>query len=153
MGSMPSPALIKKRRLRNATRLHEANFIKLAQVVPCLTDLRVRDRVLIEGDACLELEYLETSRYTRTISLRLRQSPQQRWLTHLHMVIRSYHDAGVAEVLSFQQHQRLDARYDYPNPEMHQPNEKWQINRFLGEWLDHCLRTRRIFHEELQSAD
>ena len=140
------------RKRRNATALHEANFAKLSRVIPCLNDLSVSDRIIILGDARLELEILETSKYTRTISLRLLQPPQQSWLAHLQMKIRSYYDAGVTEVLAFQQHQRLDARYSYPNPAMHQPNEKWQINQFLGEWLDHCLRTRSIFRDEVEPA-
>jgi len=143
---------VKKRQLRNATALHEANFAKLAQVVPCLAELSVEDKVLIDGDARLEVEVLEISKYTKTITLRLQQAPQLHWLSHLSMQIRSYYDAGVAEVLSFQQHHRLQARYEYPNPDMHQPNEKWQINQFLGEWLDHCLRNRRIFLDEAEPA-
>ena len=29
--------------------------------------------------------------------------------------------------------------YSYPNAAMHQPDEKSQLNLFLGEWLSHCL--------------
>lgn len=138
--------------LRNATALHEANFAKLMRVVPCLKNLQLKDRVLIHGDSRLELEVIEISKYTKTISLRLQQVPQQSWLNHLHLKIRNYYDAGVTEVLAFQHHHRLDARYKYPNPAMYQPNEKWQVNQFLGEWLDHCLRTRSIFRDELEST-
>lgn len=144
--------LLKKHPLRNATALHEANFAKLAQVVPCLGNLQVSDRVLTQGDLRLELEVVEVSKYTKTISLRLQQAPQQAWLTQLQMKVRNYYDAGVTEVLAFQQHYRLHARYPYPNQDMHQTNEKWQVNQFLGEWLDHCLRTRSIFRDELPAT-
>jgi uncharacterized protein YqiB (DUF1249 family) len=51
-----------------------------------------------------------------------------------------YHDARMAEVVTFAHLRRVFPHYDYPNPAMHQPDEKAQWNRFLGEWLSHCLR-------------
>lgn len=143
---------IKKRLRRNATTLHEANFGKLARVVPCLAAMDVQDRVILNDGHRLELQVLEVSKYTLTFSLTLKQAMDQQWLPHLQMKIRNYYDAGVTEVLAFQQHYQLHARYDYPNPAMHQPNEKWQINQFLGEWLDHCLRSRHIFQETLEPS-
>ena len=55
------------------------------------------------------------------------------------MLIRMYHDGGMAEVLSCQQISGVRARYDYPNSRMHQRDEKMQINQFLAEWLTFCL--------------
>lgn len=54
--------------------------------------------------------------------------------------VRVYHDAQLAEVVAFAHLRRVRPRYDYPNPAMHQPDEKAQWNRFLGEWLSHCLQ-------------
>ncbi|EMP84373.1 hypothetical protein VC116063_002770 [Vibrio cholerae O1 str. 116063] len=34
----------------------------------------------------------------------------------------------------------MQARYDYPNENMVQPDEKAQLNRFLGDWLTFCLK-------------
>lgn len=143
---------LNKQRQYNATALHEANFAKLARVVPCLGELEIRDRVFAQADSRLELQVLEVSKYTKTFSLCLKQAPHQIWLPHLQMKIRNYYDAGVTEVLAFQDHYRLDSRYQYPNRQMHQCNEKWQINHFLKEWLDHCLLTACIFSHELEST-
>ena len=133
--------------------LHEANFAKLAQVVPGLRDLQ--EPVCVRGpdNTRLELRILEISKYTKTFSLVLKQGPDQPWLPTLQMKIRNYYDASVTEVLAFQCNHRLAARYPYPNPLMHHRNEKWQTNQFLGEWLDHCLRTRCIFHDEIDFLD
>ena len=30
--------------------------------------------------------------------------------------------------------------YPYPNEQMLQPDEKYQLNHFLGEWLGYCQR-------------
>ena len=51
------------------------------------------------------------------------------------MLVRLYHDARVAEVISSQGVRHVKPRYDYPNDCMHQPDEKLQINQFLKEWL------------------
>ena len=48
--------------------------------------------------------------------------------------------ARSAEVVEYQGKRHfLRAVYDYPNTDMRQPDEKAQINRFLGEYLSLCL--------------
>ncbi len=58
--------------------------------------------------------------------------------------VRLYHDASLAEVVKCQRYHRFSARYEYPNVDMHQADEKAQINRFLGELLAHCLSHGRM---------
>ena len=139
---------LKTRRRRNATALHEANFAKLAKVVPALETLEEPEKVLTQEDARLELRLLEVSRYTKTFTLTLKHSVDQQWLTQLQLKVRNYYDAGVSEVLAFQRHQRLDSRYTYPNPKMYHRNEKWQVNYFLAEWLNYCLKHGYIFRQD-----
>ncbi len=140
------PFLIAKRKRHNATTLHEANFKKLSRVVPDLCELETTITAQGTHGTQLSLHVLEISKYTKTFSLHLQRSGEYPWLPGLQMKIRNYYDAGVTEVLAFQHKHRLNARYNYPNSEMFQRNEKWQTNQFLGEWLDHCLRTGCIFH-------
>lgn len=137
----------------NATRLHETNFTKLQLVIPGIRD--IAGPICLQGDdeSRLSLEILEKSRYTTTFSLRLRLHQAHRWLPVLQMKVRTYHDARVAEVLAFEDHHHLQARYEYPNPRMYHRDEKRQLNHFLGDWLDHCLRTRCIFHHRPQPLD
>ena len=149
---------IVKRQRRNATALHEANFAKLARVIPGIRDLQ--GHVIVSGPnrSRLELKIIETSKYTKTFSLHLNhniadQNKTKPWLSNLQLKIRNYYDASVTEVLAFQQHHQLDARYQYPNSRMYQCNEKWQTNQFLGEWLDYCLRARCYFHGEVELLD
>jgi len=150
---MIHPFLIAKRKRYNITTLHEANFRKLARVVPALLELETAVTVHNANGMQLSLRILETSKYTKTFSLHLQHSVEQPWLPSLHMKIRNYYDANVSEVLAFQHKHRLSARYNYPNCDMFQRNEKWQINQFLGEWLDHCLRTGCIFHAATASLN
>jgi uncharacterized protein YqiB (DUF1249 family) len=54
-----------------------------------------------------------------------------------------YHDARMAEVVEWEGQRGLKGRYEYPNEAMHQEDEKWQRNKFLGELLSYCLREGR----------
>ncbi len=47
--------------------------------------------------------------------------------------------AAYRPTVGAEQARRLMAIYPYPNQAMHQPDEKNQLNLFLGEWLAHCL--------------
>ncbi|WP_057832460.1 DUF1249 domain-containing protein [Colwellia sp. TT2012] len=63
---------------------------------------------------------------------------------HPRMTIRLYHDARMAEVLATQDIRQVKPRYDYPNSQMHQQDEKQQTNQFLNEWLHLCLRLGQV---------
>lgn len=65
-------------------------------------------------------------------------------ILHPKMTIRLYHDARMAEVISNQDIRQVKPRYDYPNSEMHLPDEKEQINLFLKEWLQLCLKLGQV---------
>ncbi|MDE0224012.1 MAG: DUF1249 domain-containing protein [Gammaproteobacteria bacterium] len=53
--------------------------------------------------------------------------------------VRMYHDAKCAEVIAFQDQRAFRAVYGYPNRQMRHPDEKVQVNRFLGEFLHMCI--------------
>jgi len=55
------------------------------------------------------------------------------------MTVWVYHDAQMAEVISYQQQRHFQAKYVYPNQQKHQQNEKAQLKQFLSECLGHCL--------------
>ena len=103
-------------------------------------------RFSVDG-AQVHLEVIERSRYTTLFCLKSFpgagiQSPddsQLSWLTPLVIEARAYHDAGMIEVVRFQAAGKTQGRYAYPNPSMHQQDEKNQQNSFLADWLSHCL--------------
>ena len=65
-------------------------------------------------------------------------------ILHPKMTIRLYHDARMAEVISNQDIRQVKPRYGYPNNKMHLPDEKEQINIFLKEWLQLCLKLGQV---------
>ena len=59
------------------------------------------------------------------------------------LTVRLYHDARTAEVTAYQGQDRFRGLYAYPNDQGRQPDEKAQLNRFLGEYLALCLAEGR----------
>lgn len=86
------------------------------------------------------LRITERSPYTTTLELgRTALGESSNWLALPKLTLRMYHDAKLAEVLAWEGHKRLRPRYEYPNRSMYYSDEKYQLNRFLGEWLALCL--------------
>jgi hypothetical protein len=85
----------------------------------------------------LLIKVLERSPYTTF--LHLIQQPKLNWGSSPNMRIRMYHDTSSAEVVEYQHENRFHGHYEYPNQRMRHPDEKVQLNRFLGEYLSLCL--------------
>lgn len=128
--------------LRELLAAAEFNYVMLARLVP---DLRKHDehRLRIVGpagqEASVVLHVRERGPFTTLLEVAESRATDG-WVAPMVAVVRVSHDAKVAEVVEFYRRRRLQARYPYPNPEMLQPDEKLQVNRLLGEWLQHCLR-------------
>ena len=138
----------------NSTSLHEVAYAKLLIVVPCINSLTAKAEILSStNNHKIVITTLEKTKYTITISVSLTQNVDHQWLPNMCMVIRTYHDARVAEVINFQNHTRILPRYTYPNLNMYQKNEKRQINQFFSDWLNYCLKTRCIFNGNIESID
>ncbi|RLU00035.1 MAG: DUF1249 domain-containing protein [Ketobacter sp.] len=90
----------------------------------------------------VSIRVVERSKYTTTVAL-AQESMLDDWVPKPMLTVRLYHDAQMAEVLSFQRNRYIRQNYAYPNEKMFQPDEKAQLNAFLGEWLEFCLRTGR----------
>ncbi|QLC73547.1 DUF1249 domain-containing protein [Pseudomonas sp. LPB0260] len=119
----------------------EANYARLMRLLPEMrSEQKTRRVALSQGDrvlGVLVLEVLEACPYTTT--LLVRQEHSLPWLPVPQLQVRVYHDARMAEVVSAENARRFRSIYPYPNAAMHQPDEKSQLNLFLGEWLSHCL--------------
>ena len=128
------------------------NYMLLLKVLAGKTVLGESRHFFISDFLAYNVTIKEVTRYTSVISF------EQESLSHslknipgivvsaLHprMTIRLYHDARMAEVLSTQDIRQVKPRYDYPNSQMHQQDEKQQTNQFLNEWLHLCLRLGQV---------
>ena len=117
----------------------EANYLRLLRVFP---GYETRNSYsLVVGSLVLEFEVAERCRFTTLLRLNQRGHPG---LPALKLDIRLYHDARMAEIVAFQRHRHLVGRYDYPNPNMYQRDEKAQQNHYLAELLALCLAEGRL---------
>ena len=122
----------------------DGNYLRLTKLMPNLgrhaedagsTGDRRAFRVLVgAASPAIIIEVVECSRYTTMLALsQLASGPG---IADLTMRVRLYHDARSAEVIEFQGKRSFQSAYVYPNPEMRQPDEKAQLNRFLAEFLN-----------------
>ena len=80
----------------------------------------------------------DIAKYTLDISIK-QLSGMVSDISPLYLTVRLYNDAKVAEIVHHDYHQRIKPSYGYPNPKMHQKDEKYQLNAFLYDWLVACV--------------
>ena len=149
----------------------EANYRLLIKLMP---DIQVEDDLafglapLQQTFGYIDIAITERCKYTTTVSITQtnvvqselvveegnggttnaenssEESRSTSWLQAPTMSVRLYHDARMAEVLSYQKQGRFKPSYEYPNQKMFQRDEKAQLNQFLGEWLNYCLRVGQV---------
>jgi uncharacterized protein YqiB (DUF1249 family) len=122
----------------------DANYRRLLTLLPSLFDEDVRRlRLRLPGAQAPELRFLveERAPYTTTLAVQFKGGGSA-WHPLIRppaLRLRLYHDCQTAEVLAYQGQDRFEARYAYPNAQMRLPDEKAQLNAFLGEYLALCL--------------
>ncbi|MFW6345283.1 MAG: DUF1249 domain-containing protein [Halomonas sp.] len=118
-----------------------ANYLRLTRLLGELAPGETREVELVShgrrvGELCLKLQ--ERAPYTSIVRVSQR-GILDAYMETPRMRVHLYHDVRMAEVTDFQRRRHFHGRYRYPNDQMHQPDEKLQLNRFLGEWLEHGL--------------
>ncbi len=130
----------------NLENLHvdcELNYVRLMRLIPDMgEDVRVRFLAGSCDECLLDIEVTACSKYTRLLKLtgRIGDMP---WVGEQRMAVGVYMDARMAEVISCGAERVRLLRYPYPNDQMYGPDEKNQINRFLGKWLEHFIQYGR----------
>ena len=118
----------------------ERNYSFLRDVFPEIIELSSGDLVYSDNLKVVKVQCLEVSPYTTLISLSLTftECPQ---IPPVKMTIRLYHDAEVADVVSYQNITRLIAPYFSAKKETDQDHKR-QANILLYELLSGCLKKR-----------
>lgn len=142
--------MLKKKRyvpdLQELSSLAEKNYLRFLKLLSGLEEGGERSFVITanpQHQARITIRVEEEHRYTTMLRL-IQEGLSPEWIQPPQMQVRLYHDANMAEVLSYQNEKRFEGRYQYPNPAMRMPDEKLQLNRFLADWLDHCLQYGHI---------
>ncbi len=132
----------------------DTNYLRIHKLFPRLREEAADEFVVRLGDslAKVAMQVIERGPYTtllRLVQLPLPAEAQAQaepavtpwWAAQPRLTVRLYHDARCAEVVDFQKARHFSAVYEYPNPSMRYPDEKAQVNRFLGEFLAQCLES------------
>lgn len=119
----------------------DANYFRLRKL---LAELPSRDHWQFQiGSGAVEtqlrIKVVDRAPYTTTLELSQSLGDASNpALQGPRLTVCMYHDADMAEVVAWEKHRRLQARYDYPNRQMYHADEKAQLNRFLADWLTLC---------------
>ena len=143
-------------RLSSLMNLCDTNYMLLLKILADKTSVGEQQCFFISDFLSYTVTIKEVTRYTSLINIAQDanltfksgafklNSNELINLFRPSMIIRLYHDARMAEVISSQDIRQIKPRYDYPNIKMHHPDEKQQINLFLKEWLQLCLRLGQV---------
>ena len=133
---------IEQTRKQNPMWVYEHNYRLFVGLFAGLCDGTEAELVLNDANQHLNVTLLEQARYTQTFRCQHRLDDSNTWLDDMRLTVRLYHDAGLAEVLHYQESAKLQPEYGSCNPEMMHKDEKLQANRLLWDWLNR-LSTRR----------
>jgi uncharacterized protein len=127
----------------------ELNFHRFLNLLPGCRDGQIVWSYVLGANRQhkISIRMLESAPYTSTLEVS-QQHTGGLVFSHGTWRIRLYHDVEMAEVVGWDRHQHWQPQYQYPNPKMYQPDEKLVLNRFLGEWLEHC-RKQGIFPDNI----
>lgn len=127
--------------LKTHLALCELNFHRCLSLVP-----GVRQGVAfwafyvgVNRQLRVTIALLESAPYTSTLEVK-QQHTGGEWFSSATWGVRLYHDVNMAEIIRWNRHQHWLPEYAYPNKNMYQPDEKMALNRFFGEWLEHCRK-------------
>ena len=120
----------------------ERNYAFLRDIFPEIIELNSETLIYRDNLKNVKIHGLDVSRYTTLISLSLTftECPQ---IAPVEMTIRLYHDAEVADVISYQNISRLVAPYFSEEKDTDQ-NHKRQANILLYELLSGCAKKRLL---------
>ncbi|MDG1733249.1 MAG: DUF1249 domain-containing protein [Thalassotalea sp.] len=129
--------------LKGLINSFEINYMLLTRLLADLDEVNQSREFFINEHLSYQLTVKEKSKYTHVIEFKQvdiddKQAASKHFAFPC-MLIRIYHDARLAEVIESQHIRQIKPRYDYPNPKMHQPDEKQQNHHFLTQWLQLCL--------------
>lgn len=111
------------------------NYGLLVRLLPLEYEPKTSWVIEVSGALEFTLSVAEKTPYTETMKL-TQSSPSIPKFMATEIEFRIYHDAQMVEVLSFQKQTRIRQKYTYPNPMLHQKDEKTQVNALLKDWLN-----------------
>ncbi|MCK5721430.1 MAG: DUF1249 domain-containing protein [Gammaproteobacteria bacterium] len=120
----------------------DRNYRYFREIFPGIIELSSGVLIYRDNLKRVKISCLEVSRYTTLISLGLTFTACPK-IPPVTMTIRLYHDAEVADVISYQNITRLIAPY-FSNEKETDANHKRQANLLLYELLSGCVKKQSL---------
>jgi len=124
----------------------DGNYLRLLKILPELSLHSRRVVGLPVPDSAIndlvEFQVMERFRYTTTVAIKL-NAPAMAGTKYYRppmMLVRLYHDARTAEVVSYQEKSTAGFQMLLSDSIEFTADEKDQVNLFLAEWLQLCLQ-------------
>jgi uncharacterized protein YqiB (DUF1249 family) len=122
----------------------DANYIRILKLFPgqLPESSRIFELPFGSGEhrTFVQLKITEKFRYTSTLALTMTNEVLTGlWFTPPSMLVRLYHDACTAEVVSYQETPVASLEAMATASREFSINEKEEVNLFLAEWLGLCL--------------
>ncbi len=130
--------MLLKPHLKNCQKLYEQNYRNLLAIMPELVIIEMQKNNYGLPAYGLKVHIRERTRYTTLLSFDINQNIESPFIKASVFQVRMYHDARVAEVVSYQGHRCQQAHYAYPNQNMYHKDEKKQLNLLLSEVIELC---------------
>lgn len=111
------------------------NYGLLVRLLPLEYEQKANWAIKVADSLEFNLTVVDKTPYTETMKLSQNNPSIPRFMA-TEIEFRIYHDAQMVEVLSFQKQTRIRQKYTYPNPMLHQKDEKIQVNALLKDWLN-----------------
>ena len=124
----------------NPMWIFEANYRLLKKLISDRLDSD--DELKLSGgerNNDLHVRVTERCKYTTMLSINMPFTAEGMWMPDLRISLRSYHDARVVEVSSYQGCQNIPPPYAVKAGSFHHKDEKRQINYLLHDLLRYCL--------------
>ena len=120
----------------------DANYIRLDKLFPRMdlqNNIEFGIRTQTEEGAIVVIKIQKRCPFTTMVSVTVSSDIEKPFIRWPSFDVRVYHDVNSAEVVRFERHSNFRYRYSAPNEHMFQPDEKSQINKYLGELLTFCI--------------
>ena len=122
-----------KPQLATLMNLCDVNYMLLIKLLADKEEVGQARKFFISDFLSYVVTVNEVTRYTTLITISQDTIEVGKELSQLFqpkMVIRLYHDARMAEVITSQNIRQVKPRYDYPNSKMHLPDEQVMLTLY-----------------------
>ena len=135
--------------IKNQNAKQEQNFWRLIKLLP---DIDSADEHCILLDSLNQRAHFKVTardKYTLSLAFDIKHLTKINHFHNFNLHIRMYFDVNMAEVVATKHGNQFLGSYPYPNEQMHQVNEKAQLNELFEQWLI-CIVKIGIYSKKIR---